>query len=53
MIKYICFPVVTDTYKAFSERCKFYDIPAKEVLNTLVHRFLDGEFDEDFDLPVD
>jgi len=34
----------------FKDRCHFYDVTVKEVLLELIVRFVDGEFDDIFDI---
>lgn len=51
MIKYVSIPVPRDIYFQLKNKCTFYDIPVKDILTDLIVRFIDGEFDNDFDIP--
>ncbi|MFA5154345.1 MAG: hypothetical protein WC554_17480 [Clostridia bacterium] len=47
------FDVVEEIYLPFKEKCRFYDIPMKDVILFMVEKFLDGDFDKELKLPVD
>ena len=37
----------------FSNRAKFYDLKTQDILYTLVQMFIEGKFDEIFNIPDD
>ena len=54
MVRNLVIPIPSYIYNQIKERCRFYDIPVQEVASSLLVRFLDGEFDKDFNIkPVD
>jgi hypothetical protein len=42
--------VSKDLHFKVSNKCKFYDIKIQDVLTNLLQRFVDGEFDKDFNI---
>lgn len=37
-------------YFKFSNKCKFYDIKIQDIMTNLLTRFVEGEFDKDFNI---
>ena len=37
-------------YYKFKNKCKFYDLKIQNVFSFFVEKFIDGDFDEDFDI---
>ena len=41
------------TYWKYKNKCQFYDLGVQAVALNLFERFINGEFDKDFDIPED
>ena len=54
MIKVMRVALPEHIHFQLKERCKFYDITIQEVTSSLLMRFIEGEFDKDFNIvPLD
>jgi hypothetical protein len=52
MVKRLVLPVDERLYHSFKHKCKFYEITYSKVITELVARFVEGEFDKDFNIKV-
>ena len=43
-------PIDKDLHFKFANKCKYYDLKIKDVMATLFQRFVEGEFDKDFNI---
>jgi len=49
-ILYMHTVVAKDLHFKFANKCKFYDLKIKDVMANLLIRFVEGEFDKDFNI---
>jgi len=50
MIKHFVISLPEYIHTQIKERCHFYDIPIQEVASSLLVRFVEGDFDEYFNI---
>ncbi len=50
MIKHFIVTLPSYVYNQLKEKCHFNDIRMQEVTSSLLVRFIDGDFDEDFNI---